>query len=168
MAWATRNAADLIFSMRDASGSPGQMRVHVPYATLASVAIAAADTLRPLIEAMTGCTIYNQSLVYASFDDAPAAPQAGSRVEDKAVFIYRLANGLTTRQEIPGIDPSLVNVSGTIKTSAASVLALTTAVTAVDAIFCGVDGSDIRSLLSAQQRFRKTTKSSQPSGRLEP
>lgn len=165
MAFANKPAADLTYTFKDASGSIGKTVISIPFATSTTAALAASDVLRPLVDALSGCSIIGQSLTYSYADDAPAAPDAGSRVEDKGVFVWRLANARTARFEIPGIKDSTLNLSGSINRSDVGVAALVTAVTAVDAIFCGADGSDIRSLLEAYQRFRRSGKRQLPTDR---
>lgn len=167
MAFTNRPTAQLVFGLIDASGSKATMRLHVPYATLAAVAIAAADVLRPLIAAMTDCTVVSQSLTYSTVDTAPGAPVAGSRVEEKGVFGFRLANGLPTRIEVPAIKDSMLLQSGAINTADLAVFAFIEAITAVDAVFSGADGSDITALTSAYQKFRNSSRNMLPSDRFK-
>lgn len=160
-----RPTAALVYSVLDSSGSKGRVLVHVPYATLATAALTAAEALGVLITALTGCTILSVSLTYTLFDEAPVAPSANSFVEDKGVFQFRLANGLTTRIDIPGILPVVLRQSGAINTADPAVAAFIAGVIGVDAIFAGVDGSDITSLLAAYKRSTSSTKNQLPSDR---
>lgn len=158
-------AATLTFTLQDASGSKAPFAINVPFATLASVALAAADVLRPLIAVMTDCVIVAQSLTYSYADDNPGSPVAGSRVEEKAVFVWRTANARSTRMSIPAIKDTQLNASGSVNRAAVATAAFILAVEDVDAIFCGADGSDVTSLLSAYQRFRSSTKNMLPADR---
>lgn len=165
MAFVDRPTAELAYTMLDASGNTAKLKFHVPFDTLATVALTAADTLMALIGTLTNCSIISRTLTYSQVDDAPAAPAAGSRIENKGVFIFNLENGLKTRFEIPAIKESVLRVSGAINTSDLFVSAFVAGVNGVDAIFAGVDGSDITDLDSAYQRFRRSTRNMLPSDR---
>lgn len=163
MALVNLPTAQLKFTFKDASGSIGHMLIHVPYATLAAVAIAAADAISTAVAAITGCAVLGYSLTYAKSDDAPATPVAGSRVEDKGLFIWKTADGRSTSFTVPGILNSVLTVSGAVDRSNALIIALRAVVEDVDAIFAGASGSDIVGLLKAYQRFRGTSKNQAPS-----
>lgn len=165
MAFVNRPTAELTYVLIDNSGSRSTIKFHVPFATLAAVALAAADTLMAAVGALTDCSVVSRSLTYTQIDNAPVAAAPGSRVEEKGVFIFNLANGLKTKFEIPGVKDSILLQSGTVDRANVLVGAFVTAVTAVDAIFAGVDGSDITSLDSAYQRFRGSTVNQLPSDR---
>lgn len=162
MAMVILPAATLTFTLRDASGSKSMMEFKIPAATLKEAALAAADALRPLIAALTDAVIVGQSLSYSYSENAPAAPVAGSRVEEKGRFVFYTADGRTATIAIPAIKDSTLNTSGSINRSDLGITAFVTAVTAVDAIFCGASGSDITALKSAYQAFRSSTKSQLP------
>jgi hypothetical protein len=158
-------AAVLSFGLEDASGSHSQMQFHVPFATLASVALIGAGVIRPLIEAATDCAIVSQSLTYAYRDPLHATPVAGSRVEEKGVVIMRAANGRPSRVAIPGIKDDLLNTSGSIDRTNADFIALFAAILDASAVFCSADGSDLVSVDKAYQAFRRSTKGSLPTDR---
>jgi hypothetical protein len=141
------------------------MLFHVPYATLASVALIGAGVIRPLIEAATDCAIVSQSLTYAFHDPAHATPVAGSRVEEKGVVIMRAANGRASRVSIPAVKDSLLNVSGSIDRSNADFIALFAAILDASAVFCAADGSDLVGVDKAYQAFRHSTKNTLPADR---
>jgi hypothetical protein len=162
MAFVNQPAANLTFIWRDASGSLGRTNINIPFDTLTGAALAAADVLRPLMGALSDATIIGQSLTYSYFDDGPPDPTAGSRVEEKGQFIWRQANARTTGFTIPAIKDSLLNPSGSINRANLLVLPFVAGIVAVDAIFCGADGSDITSLEKAYQRFNRTTKMTKP------
>lgn len=165
MAFVNQPTAIGTIKLKDASGSVGSFRIHVPYATLAAVALAALDAIATAVALITGCSVQGYDLTYVSNDDAPATPTAGSRVEDKGVFIWRTANARSTRFEIPGIVDSVLNPDGSVDTANADIVALVAAVTGVGTIFAGADGSDITSLLEAYQRFNSSTKRQLPAKR---
>lgn len=165
MALANLPTASLKIDYRDASGSKGSTVFHVPYATSAAVAIGVADILSAALNALTDAAIDGYSLTYAKTEDTPATPTAGSRVEEKGNFVYRTANGRTTRFTIPAIVDSVLNPSGSIDKANALVTALTAAVVDGDFVFQSADGSDITALLEAYQSFRRSTKGELPSDR---
>lgn len=157
--------AQLSFAMRDASGSTGRLLIHVPYATLAAAAITAADAIAAAVAAITGCVVDGYELTYSKRETAPADPTAGSRVENKGLFIWRTADGRTTRFSVPGIVDAVLNPDGSIDRTNADIIALETVVTDVGSIFAGASGSDITALLEAYQRFSSTTKNQLPAAR---
>jgi len=165
MAFASKPTGDLTYDLVDSSGSHAKMQLHFPVATLVAAVFTAADALTPLIQAITGCTVLSFSATYASADSAPAAPLAGSRIEDKGRFIFRLANTLTTKLEVPGILDTTLLASGAIDVENADVTAFLAAVIDSPSIFKGVDASDITAIKSAYQAFRRSTKNMLPSGR---
>jgi len=165
MALTNLPTATLKIDYRDASGSAGSTLFHIPYGTLASVAITAADILSAALNALTDAAIDGYSLTYAKTEDTPATPTAGSRVEEKGNFIFRTANGRTTRMSIPAIVDTVLNPSGSIDKTDALVLALVDAMIAGGFIFASADGSDITALLEAYQSFRGSTKRQLPSDR---
>jgi hypothetical protein len=165
MALTNLPTAQLSFRMRDASGSIGRMLIHVPYATLAAVAITAADAIASAVALITGCVVDGYELSYAKRETAPADPAAGSRVENKGVFVWRTADGRTSRFSVPGIVDAVLNVDGSIDKANAEIAALELVVTDVGSIFAGASGSDITALLEAYQRFNSTTKAQLPSNR---
>lgn len=162
MALSNLPTAQLSFRLLDASGSIGRFVVHVPYATLAAVAITAADAIATAVTAITGCVVLGYELTYAKNETTPGTPTAGSRVEDKGVFVWRTSNARSTRFEIPGIVDAVLLPDGRIDQSNIDIAALVTVVTDVGSIFAGADGSDITSLLEAYQRFNSTKKRQMP------
>lgn len=165
MALVNLPTAQLKIDYRDASGSKGSTIFHAPYATLASVIVTVADVLSAAINALTDCAVDGYSITYAKTEDTPATPTAGSRVEDKGNFVFRTADGRTTRFTIPGIVASVLNPSGSIDKANALVTALSDAVIAGDFAFQSAAGSDITALLEAYQSFRRSTKRELPSDR---
>jgi hypothetical protein len=141
------------------------MQLHVAFATLVTAAFTSADALVPVIQAITGCTVLSYSVTYSSVDNDPAAPIGGSRVEDKGRFIFRLANTLNTKVEIPGIIEAVLLPSGAIDVENPAVVDFLQAIIDSPAIYRGVDGADITAIKSAYQAFRRSTKNMLPSGR---
>jgi hypothetical protein len=165
MALVNLPTAQLKIDYRDASGSKGSTVFHIPYATLASVAITAADALSAALNALSDAAIDGYSLTYAKTEDTPATPTAGSRVEEKGNFIWRTANGRTTRFTVPAIVDTVLNPSGSIDKANALITGLIAVVTDVDLVFASADGSDITALLEAYQSFRHSTAGQLPSDR---
>ena len=165
MALTNLPTAQLKFTFRDETGSLGSLLVHVPYATLAADAIAAADAIVATIVALTGCAVLGYSLTYVKSETDPATPDDGSRVENKGVFTWRTADGRTTTFTVPGILEEVLNPDGSIDRTNALIIAMVAVVEDVGAIFAGASGSDIVGLLSAYQRFSGSTKRQLPSAR---
>jgi hypothetical protein len=86
-------------------------------------------------------------------------------VEEKGNFIWRTANGRTTRFTIPAVVDTVLNPSGSIDKTNALITALVAAVTAGDFAFASADGSDITALLEAYQSFRGSTRGQLPTDR---
>lgn len=165
MALTNLPTAQLKIDYRDASGSKGSSVFHAPFATLASVIVTVADVLSAAINALTDCAVDGYSITYAKREDTPADPTANSRVEDKGNFVFRTADGRTSRFTIPGIVDSVLNVDGSIDKANVLVTALSDAVIAGDFAFQSASGSDITALLQAYQSFRRSTKNELPSVR---
>jgi len=162
MALVNTPTASLKISYRDASGSNGSTTIHVPFATLAAVALAAGEALAATLPALTGCVVTGFSLSYDFVEDAPGTPTAGSRVEDKGVFQWLCANGLHSTFTIPGIKDSVLQADGRVDLTNAAIIAMRAVVEDVGAIFAGISGSDIVTLSEAYQRFNRTSKRQSP------
>jgi hypothetical protein len=149
----------------DETGSKSPFSLDVPQTTLADVALTAAGVLRPLIEAITDCAVLSYSLTYSSFDDAPAAASANSRVERKGVFQFMTAAGKKVSYQVPGIKDSGVLQTGRIDDDNIEIKAFYSALIAVDAIFCDSNGVDLKSLVAAYERYKKTSRAWAPVNR---
>ncbi len=165
MALVNLPTAQLKIDYRDESGSKGSSIFHAPYTTLASLIVTVADILSAAINALTDCAVDGYSITYSKTEDSPAVPGAGSRVEEKGNFVFRTADGRTTRFSIPGIVDSVLNIDGSVDKTDALVIALADAVIAGDFAFQSASGSDITALLEAYQSFRRSTKGSLPAVR---
>ena len=165
MALTNLPTAALDFTFRDESGSIGHTLVHIPYGTLAAVAIAAADAIVASMALLSNAVCLGYKLTYGKTETTPAAPAAGSRVEDKGQFIWRTADGRTASFSIPAVVEGILNVDGSIDRTNADVIALIAVVTGVGSIFAGASGSDITDILSAYQRFSRSTRNQLPSAR---
>lgn len=165
MALTNTPTAALKIGYKDASGSSGHTLIHVPFDTLAAVAIAAGEAIAAVIVAVTGCIVTGFDLTYGFVQDDPGTPAAGSRVENKGVFTWLCDNGLKSTFTVPGILDSVLNVDGSIDRTDAAIIALAAVVEDVDAIFASISGADIVSLASAYQRFSGSTKRQLPSNR---
>jgi hypothetical protein len=165
MAWLDKPTGSLDFTMRDETGSTSKLSFDIPATTLASAALAAAAVVRPLLEQVTDCAILSYNVTYGSFDDAPPAAAAGSRVERKGLFQFLTAAGKKVNYQVPGVADSIVLESGQISRLNVGVAAFVTAMTAIDAVFCDSNGEDLRSLSAAYERFRSTTRNQLPSSR---
>lgn len=166
MAFQTKPAAELTFTLQDATGSKSFLSFPIPSATLASVALAAAGVMRGLLANVTGCAILAQSLTYSQVDDTPETAEAGSRVERKGALVYRTSAGKVARFEIPGIIPAAILADGALDRTNAGLAALIVAMTEADAIYSDSNGFDLSSLAEAYEVFRTTKQSQLPSRRL--
>ena len=165
MAWHEKPSASLTFVCRDETGSKANLSLDVPQTTAMDVAMTAAGVLRPLIEAITDCAVLSYHLSYSSFDSAPNAPAAGSRVERKGVFQFLTEAGKKVSYQVPGIADALVDSTGRIDDDNPAVLAFTSALLAIDAIFCDSNGVDLDSLTACYERFSSTKRGQLPAKR---
>lgn len=165
MALVNLPTAQLKIDYRDASGSKGSTIFHIPFDTLAAVAITAADVVSAALNAVSDAAIDGYSLTYSKTEDTPAAPTAGSRVEEKGNFVFRTSNGRTSRFSVPAVVDSILNDSGSVDKTDLLVIALVDAVIAGDVIFASADGSDLTALLEAYQSFRRSSKRQLPTDR---
>jgi len=162
MALVNQPAGELSIKFRDASGSPGTMKVHFPYATLTSVVVTAADLLSGALNAISGAAIDGYSITYTKFEDTPETPTAFSRVEDKGRFTYRTSNARTSQFSVPAIIDAVLLESGKVDQTDALIVALNAAIVGGDLVFCSADGSDLTALLDAEQIFTPTRKRQRP------
>lgn len=165
MPWIERPAASLTYTLVDETGSKATFSLDVPESTLMDVAMTAAATLRPLIEAITDCEVVAYALTYSSRNTTPAAATAGSRVERKGVFQFNTAAGKVATYQLPGIVGSAVLADGRIDDDNVAVSAFAGALIAVDAVFCDSNGVDLSSLAAAYERYNGTTKGQMPQSR---
>jgi len=162
MALVNQPAGKLTIHYRDASGSKGSTDFHFPYATLTSVVVTAADLLSAALNAVSDCAIDGYTISYTKTEDTPAAPAAGSRVEEKGKFIYRTANARTSLFTIPAIVDTVLEQNGAVDLGNALIIALNSAVVGGDLVFCAADGSDLTAILDAYQVFTRTTRNQRP------
>lgn len=165
MAWTAKPTASLTYILVDETGSRATLTFDVPYATLAAVAIAAADALVVLIQGVTKCAVLSYSLTYSKVDSEPATPDSLSRVERKGVFIFLTAAGKKVRYSVPGIIDAAVTFTGRIDDDQAAVALFTTAITEVGAVFADSNGVDIVSLDQAYESYRRSTRKMLPGER---
>lgn len=165
MAWQNKPTAALTFVLVDETGSRANLSFDVPYATLAAVALAAADALVVLIQGVTKCAVLSYSLTYSKVDNAPATPDVNSRVERKGVFIFLTAAGKKVRYSVPGITDAAVTYTGRIDDDQAAVVLFTTAITEVGAVFSDSNGVDLVTLDQAYESYRRSTRKMLPGDR---
>ena len=162
MAFQNRPTAQLTYTLLDGTGSRASMAFDVPYDTLAAVAIGAANVLRPLISALTGCEVVAQSLTYSTVNNLPLGADPESRVERKGVVTFLTANGKTVSYQIPGILSSLLRRSGSINEDMPAMQAFVNAIVDIDAIFSDSNGVDITAYKGGYERFRRSTRAMLP------
>lgn len=76
------------FLLTDRSGSTAFCRFHVPIGTSVSAAHAAAADLRTRIDAISGCVVSRQSIIYTAVPLDEAAAAAGSLVSNVGLFLW--------------------------------------------------------------------------------
>jgi len=106
----------LSITMRDDKDKRASVQLYLPFSDLTTITDAAqspvefAQQFATYLNAVTTGVIESISLSLRV--DLPAGlrtvPDASSDVEEGALFIYRTANGFTTRQRIPTFDESLI------------------------------------------------------------
>lgn len=156
MTWVTLPSIAVTFTYVDASGSIGKSVAHVPASTTLADLNTAAAALAVNLLAVSDCQIINYSAAYGVSNTTPAAPAAGSRVENKALLTFRTAAGKAARLSIPGIKAAAVATSGGIISTQTDVAALIAAL--LGAPWCDSNGSDLAALISDAQVFRSTSK----------
>ena len=167
MALTTVPAGKIVYDLLDESGTPGKMALHFPSTTLVADAITSGDALATAVGFITGCVVRGYTLSYSRRETSVVAPADGARVENKGTFVFALANGLTSRVEVPGILESVLLPSGSIDVENSAVADFLDAIITAPAIFRGLDGSDIVAVKSAYQKFRSSTKAQLPSDRVK-
>lgn len=163
MAMVQRPYAEVTYTFLDETGSKATTNFYAPAATPVADLITAADALRALLAALTGCIIVGQSITYGSVENAPTAAAAGSRVENKGLFVMGTAAGKFARFQVPGILQALLTPEGRIDEDLADPAAFLVAV--AGAPWTDSNGSDLTTLSKAYQRFRSTTRNMLPSKR---
>jgi hypothetical protein len=144
------------FTYVDESGSIGKSVVHLPSTTTLADAETAAAGLVAALLAVSDAQILAYSVNWGVTNTTPAAPAAGSRVENKALFSFRTAAGKLARVSVPGVKAAAVAASGGIISDETSVAALITALTG--GAWCDSNGSGLDALVSDAQVFRSTSK----------
>ena len=160
MAWSTLPALSVTFVYRDASGSLGRSVAHLPSDTTLEDANTAAAGLVADLLAVSDASIISYSINYSVQNTTPAAPAAGSRVENKALLTFRAANGKAARLTVPAIKAAAVATSGGIISTNADVQAVIGEL--VSGSWTDSNGSSLDAVVSDAQVFRSTTKMQYP------
>lgn len=151
------------YSLVDISGSRSTFSVNFAAATAVADVRTAAGALYLALPDITSCAVEGYTISYPTFDDAAAAPEAGSRVERKAVFQFRTAAGKTVSLSLPGIEETAVLPSGRVDEDIAEVGAVVTAL--LGAPWTDSNGADLTALLGIYERFSSTSKQQAPRDR---
>jgi hypothetical protein len=162
MAFVDLPVASVTFTMVDGSGSQGSVSFNIPAATTIADALTAANQLRPLITALTGCGVVAMNITYSSIETTPTGLAADySRIERKGVFSFRTAAGKSVSYQIPGILDAIVLPDGRIDEDVTEVSAFL--VDLVAAPWTDSNGVDLTALTSAFERYRRTSRPMLPS-----
>lgn len=145
----------ITFAWRDASGSPGASRLYLANSVSLADANTKASGLATLLLAASDCTILGYNIGYPMVNTTPAAPGAGSRVENRAVFSFRTDAGKVTRVTVPGIKAASVHPSGGIDSTEASIAAVIADI--LGGGWTDSNGIDIVSLVKDAQVFSQTS-----------
>jgi hypothetical protein len=148
--------------MMDNTGSKATLSLDFASTSLAADVQTAADTLRPLLEAITGCAIISQSITYTQIDDAQPKPNPGSRVEHKGMFVFRTAAGKTVTYQIPAISAGIME-TGRIDDDHADIAAVVAELVDPAKIYTDSNGQKLTSLIKAYERYRSSTRAMLPS-----
>lgn len=165
MAFISAPCGVLTINLEDESGTPGKTQLHFPTTALVADVKTAATNLIPILANITDCKIHGYSITYAVQETLPTNAIDGARVENKGVFIFTLANTLSSRMEVPGIKEAILTPEGAINVEDTAVVNFLAAIIDDPAIFRGLDGSDIVTVSAAYQRFRRSTKAMLPTNR---
>lgn len=156
-------APSVTFTLKDETGSTSNVQVNFDAATAVATVRTAANALVPLIAAISRCSVQGYRITFPTYENAPVAPAAKSRVEQKGIFIARTAAAKTARISIPGINTDYVLSSGRIDDDAAPVAAFRAAL--FGAPWTDSNGSDLAVLEKAYEASRTTTRRQLPSDR---
>lgn len=157
MAITTLPAIPVIYTVEDVTGSKSRVQTYLPAATTLLDATTKAEATLALLRAVSGGAVTGYSITIGAVDPLAPAPAAGSRVEQKALFIFRTAAGKTAQVSIPAIKDSLVNSNGGITTANIDVAALVADL--LGSGYCDSNGSDLAALVQDYEVFRSTTRS---------
>lgn len=164
MAFVPKPAITITYQFRDNDGKQSTTEVQLPSATYDPTdAVNFADTLRPLLSALSDGVLVAQNVTYGRYEDnIPAIPR--SDVEDKGVFIFNTANGLTSTLSIPSIRETVLQTNNEdIDLALASVIAFINAMTlgAGSPLVqpANASGGDLVSVKEAYKQNRRSLKS---------
>lgn len=127
----------------------------MPAATLMAAAVAKADATAALITTISGCAIVGYTVSSGKTDAAISTPATNSRVENKAVFVFRTAVGKKASFSFPNPLPAVVNANGGIISGQADCAAL---IADLLAGYCDSNGQDLTALVQDAQVFSATTR----------
>jgi hypothetical protein len=163
MALVEKQVASVSFSFVDETGSKATMEFYAPLATPLADLRTAADTLGAAIALLTGCALVGRSIAYGATDPTVFGGGAGSRVENKGLFVFATNAPSFTKVQLPGILPALLTPEGRVQEDNTNVASFVSAVLASP--WSDNRGADITALSKAYQRFRTTTRAMLPSKR---
>lgn len=107
MAFVAKPTISITYTFRDNDGKESTTVIAIPGATDPADAITYANSLRPLIAALSDATIVGQNVLIGSYQDTiPSIPR--SDVEDKGVFTFNCLNGLPSSIAVPSILESVL------------------------------------------------------------
>lgn len=165
MAIVTGPVATVTVNLIDETGSRSNVQLYAPFATVVADLVTALNTIIIDIQAASGCAVEGWSISYSAGENAILAPNAGSRVERKGLFMFNTAVATKyNRLSLPSILPSLLVDGGRIDEDNAVVS------TFISNLIAGPwtdsNGNNITGLRSAYERFSSTTRVQLPSVRV--
>jgi hypothetical protein len=92
MAFVARPVITISYTFRDNDGKQSSTQLYLPGATSPAAAVTYADTIRPLLSALSNAVLISQQVQIGSYENASVNPPS-SDVEDKGVFVFEAANG---------------------------------------------------------------------------
>lgn len=157
--------ATVTFNLIDETGSRSSCQLFAPAVTAVADLVTATTAAVVDLEAISGCAVEGWSITYSASENAILAPNPGSRVERKGLFVMNTAVATKyNRISVPGILPTLLVDGGRIDEDNAVVD------TFLDNLIAGPwtdsNGNALTGLRSAYERFASTTRRQLPTVRV--
>jgi hypothetical protein len=158
MAFVAKPAILITFNFRDNDGKSSSVEVQIAGATLPAAAVTFANSLRPLVSALSDAVLVGQNIIIGYYEDALGAIPR-SDVEDKGVINFNTATGQRSSIAIPSIVESALqannqDIDGTNADVTALVNAMTLGLAGTQP--AGAGGNDLVSVASSYKQNRRS------------
>lgn len=145
------------FTITDEKGLNSTVSIDTPDGLTLAQYGAYADAVAPYIDGITAGQILSAKMsVGLTLAGAPfGAALEGADVEEKALFVFRSANGYLKRVTIPAVNEAVVQTSGALNEADANVAGFITMLQTGDGVVAPTDyrGDDLVSLVEARKYF---------------